>query len=221
MRLGLFGGTFDPIHCGHLDVAQAARQQLGLDVVWLIPSRLPPHRTPPHASAAHRFAMVSLAVQDQEGLLACDVEIESPGPSYTSDTLTRLEQRGVDLRSAFLILGADAFRDIAVWRDYPRVLDRTHFVAVSRPGLSATALPAALPALANRMRRCPCEIPPRPSILLVDAETSPVSSTDVRQARAARRPLDGLLPPAVAHHIVRHDLYVAPTDSTLTSQGTA
>ena len=221
MRLGLFGGTFDPIHLGHLDVAHAARRQLGLDLVWLIPSRVPPHRTPPQASAAHRFAMVCLAVQDQDGLVGCDVEIESAGPSYTTDTLTRLEVRGVDLRSTFLILGADAFRDIEVWRDYPRVLDRTHFVAVSRPGLSAMALPGALPSLASRMVPCPCEIPLQPSILLVDAETSPVSSTDVRRARAARQPLDALLPSAVAAHILRHDLYLTPDGSTLTSQGTA
>lgn len=221
MRLGLFGGTFDPIHRGHLDVAHAARLALGLDAVWLIPSRLPPHRAQPHASAAHRFAMVCLAVQDQDGLLACDVEIEAPGPSYTIDTLHRLERRGLNLRSTFFILGADAFRDIAAWKEYPRVLDRSHFVAVSRPGLAAPALPKVLPGLARRMVSCPCELPPQPSILLVDAETSPISSTDVRRARAAGRPLDDILPPSVASHILRHDLYLRSSDSTMTSQGTA
>jgi len=221
MKVGLFGGTFDPIHRGHLDVAHAARRQLGLDVVWVIPSRLPPHRTPPQVSAAHRFAMVCLAVQDQEKLLASDVEMEAPGPSYTIDTLRRLEALGLDLRSAFFILGADAFRDIEVWRDYPHVLDRVHFVAVSRPGLRALTLPTLLPSLASRMVVCPCEIPSQPSILLVDEETSPVSSTDVRRARTAGQPLEDLLPRAVSAHIHRYGLYGSPANSVLTSQGTA
>src|SRR5690349_1230639 len=134
MRLGLFGGTFDPVHAGHLDVAQAARRALALDEVWMVPARLPPHRVAPVASAAHRFAMVSLAVQDQDGLLASDLEMETPGPSYTSDTLSRLEQRGVALSSVFFVIGADAFRDIPAWKDFPAVLGRCHYVVVSRPG---------------------------------------------------------------------------------------
>jgi nicotinate-nucleotide adenylyltransferase len=209
MRLGLLGGTFDPVHFGHLDVAEAARRAVGLDQVWLVPSRLPPHRTPPTASTAHRFAMVSLAVQGREGLLASDIETETPGPSYTTETLDRLQARGVDLASVFFILGADAFRDITVWKDYPRVLDRCHFVVVSRPGHTAPALRAALPAVAPRMVSCPCEVPSQPSILLVDVPTSPVSSTDVRRARLGGQPLDGLLPAPVAAHIARHGLYLA------------
>jgi nicotinate-nucleotide adenylyltransferase len=207
MRLGLFGGTFDPVHAGHLDVAHAARQQLSLDAVWLIPAHVPPHRREPHASAAHRFAMVSLAVQDQEGLIASDLEMEVPGPSYTVDTLNRLEDRGIDIRLVFLILGADAFRDIASWKDYPAVLDRCHFVVVSRPGFPASSTRAAFPALRDRMRETPCDVPPEPSILLVDAATSPVSSTDIRAARSRGEALRGSVPAAVAAHITRHGLY--------------
>jgi nicotinate-nucleotide adenylyltransferase len=207
MRLGLLGGTFDPVHLGHLDVAHAARRALSLDTVWLIPARVPPHRREPQASAAHRFAMVCLAVQDQEGLVASDLEMEADGPSYTADTLTRLGGRGVDLRFAFFILGADAFRDIAAWKDYPAVLDRCHFVVVSRPGASALTLRALLPALGGRMRETPCDVPAEPSILLVDAPTSPVSSTDIRRARSCGEPLEGLLPTGVAAHIARHHLY--------------
>src|SRR6187549_2314720 len=101
--IGLLGGTFDPVHCGHLDVARAAQQALGLDEVWLVPARVPPHRTTPQASAAHRFAMAALAVSDDPTLRASDVEMESGGPSYTIDTLERLEATGLDARGLCFI----------------------------------------------------------------------------------------------------------------------
>jgi nicotinate-nucleotide adenylyltransferase len=207
MRIGLLGGTFDPVHVGHLDVARAARDRAGLDAVWLVPARTPPHRHQPHASAAHRFAMVALAVASEAGLLASDLEMEAEGPSYTAHTLDRLASRGHDLAGVSFVIGADAFRDIRTWRDYPQVLDRCDFVVVSRPGVSARGLPEALPELVPRMVHLPCERPPRPGILLVDAPTSPVSSTDVRGALARGAPLEDLVPPAVRHHIVRHGLY--------------
>jgi nicotinate-nucleotide adenylyltransferase len=207
MRLGLFGGTFDPVHAGHLDVAHAARRALALDEVWLVPARTPPHRTTPVASAAHRFAMVSLAVQDEDGLLASDLEMDTQGPSYTSDTLSRLENRGVPLSSVFFVMGADAFRDVPAWKDFPAVLSRCHFVVVSRPGLTVSALPALLPSLAPRMIQAPCEVPSEASILLVEAPTSPASSTEVRRSLGAQMSRDGWLRPAVVAHIARHRLY--------------
>lgn len=209
MRLGLFGGTFDPVHVGHLDVARAAKRTLGLDRVWFIPARVPPHRHVPYASAAHRFAMASLAVQHESELLVSDVEMDVPGPSYTADTLDRLHAHGVDVRSACFIIGADAFRDITAWRAYPGVLDRCHFAVVSRPGLPAPALRTLLGALAPRMVDAPCAIPSEPSILLVDVPTAPVSSTDVRRSLASGGPIQGMVPDSVADHIARHALYAA------------
>jgi nicotinate-nucleotide adenylyltransferase len=207
MTIGLFGGTFDPIHQGHLDVAQAARRALALDVVWMIPARLPPHRRPPLASAAHRFAMVAMAIESEEGLRVSDLEMDAEGPSYTVTTLDRLEAHGLDHRGLFFITGADAFKDIETWKGYPGVLDRCHFVVVSRPGLPAVDLRAALPGLAGRMREAPCSVSAAPSIFLVAAPTAPVSSTGVRQAIRERRPLSGLVPARVAGHIERHGLY--------------
>jgi len=90
---GYFGGTFDPIHVGHLDVARAAREALGLERVWLVPARVPPHRAPPQASAAHRFAMAALAIANAPGLSLSDLEQEDDDPSYTSATLDRLAGR--------------------------------------------------------------------------------------------------------------------------------
>jgi nicotinate-nucleotide adenylyltransferase len=217
MKIGLFGGTFDPIHIGHLDVVRAARQALDLDVIWLVPARLPPHRRPPHASASHRFAMAALASRDEPGVVLSDIEMESGGPSYTTTTLDRLEADGWNLSTFVFVMGADAFRDIETWKDYPRVLDRCDFAVVSRRGTMASTLREALPALARRMRHVvpgrpnlPASAPgtaDQPSILLIDAPTAPVSSTDVRRAISHRASLDGLLPPAVSSYIARQGLY--------------
>ena len=211
MTFGLFGGTFDPIHRGHLEGAHAARLALGLRDVWIVPARLPPHRGRPSASAAHRFAMAALAIHGEPGLLLSDLEMDTDGPSYTAETLDRLQQRGIDTRAICVITGADAFLDIRSWRDYPRLLDRCHFAVVSRPGVPALTLPAALPELAARMVPASIQVGTEPRVLLVDAPTSPVSSTDVRRAITAGAPLAGLVPPAVAAYIDRHGLY-APAD---------
>jgi nicotinate-nucleotide adenylyltransferase len=207
MRVGLLGGTFDPIHMGHLDVAEAAQAALGLEEVRLLPAALPPHRRPPFASAAHRLAMARAAAESRAGLVASDVEIQSAGPSYTADTLDRLAAAGLDLRTVFFITGADAFREIATWKGYPDLLDRCHFVVVSRPGCPVSALPAALPELSTRMTEAPEPVPGRPAVFLVDAETAPVSSTDIRRRVAHGESIEGLVPPAVAAYIDQHGLY--------------
>ena len=206
-RRGLLGGTFDPIHVGHLDVADAARRVLGLDRVLIVPARVPPHRRPPFASAAHRFAMVALAVANRHGLLASDVEMDSDGPSYTAATLDRLVARGEDPASLFLVTGADACREIETWMGYPHLLDRCHFVVVSRPGHPAPALRAALPQLADRMTDTAPPEAGRPAIVLVDVPTAAVSSTEIRRRLAAGARVDGLVPDAVAAHLSRHRLY--------------
>jgi nicotinate-nucleotide adenylyltransferase len=207
MRRGVLGGTFDPVHNGHLDVARAAAASLGLDDVRLVPANLPPHRTLPHASSRDRLSMVELAVEGDARLQASDIELHADGPSYTAATLDRLERLGEDLGTVFFITGADAFRDIPSWRMYPAILDRCHFVAVSRPGCPAAQLREALPALAPRMVDASAMIPTHPAIILVDAPTAPVSSTEVRRRLAEGRSIDGLVPPSVASYIERHGLY--------------
>jgi nicotinate-nucleotide adenylyltransferase len=214
-RQGLLGGTFDPIHNGHLDVAEAARRALTLDQVFLVPARLPPHRRLPQASAAHRFAMAALAVVERPGLLVSDLEIEADGPSFTDTTLDRLQERGIDTRSLFFITGADAFREIATWRHYPAILDRCHFVAVSRPGCPAASLREALPELAPRMMDTPCADPQQPGIFLVEATTAAVSSTEMRRRITEGLSLDGMVPRAVATYIATHGLYLNRPPGTL------
>ncbi len=210
-RVGLLGGTFDPIHCGHLDVARAAQRALGLDRVTLIPANLPPHRAAPQASAAHRFAMAAMAVQGSDRLTVSDLEMLSNEPSYTASTLDRLEERGVDTRGLFFVIGADAFAEIALWKAYPAILDRCHFVVVSRPNHPAPALRHTLTSLAGRMIDAPldgpCNIASQPGIFLVDAPTADVSSTVVRRTIADGQSIASLVPPAVAAHISAHGLY--------------
>ncbi|MFI5178254.1 MAG: nicotinate-nucleotide adenylyltransferase [Vicinamibacterales bacterium] len=215
----MLGGTFDPIHVGHLDVARAAAAALALDDVQVMPSRIPPHRRPPRAPAEARLAMVRLAIAGEARFKASDLEVRSEGPSYTTATLDRLQASGVDLGSVFVITGADAFRDIATWKDYPAILDRCHFVAVSRPGCPAPGLRDALPALAARMVDAAGPVPAPPAIILVDAPTAPVSSTEVRQRLAAGESVAGLVPPAVAAYIESHGLYRSPDVKEQNGQG--
>jgi nicotinate-nucleotide adenylyltransferase len=133
----------------------------------------------------------------------------SGAPSYTSTTLDRLAARGIDTREIVLITGADAFRDIATWRDYLAILDRCHFAVVSRPGVTAASLRQALPELSDRMVDGPCDAGAltRPRVILVDAPTAPVSSTEIRRRVSAGQPIDGLVPDNVARHIGKHGLY--------------
>ena len=220
-RVGLLGGTLDPIHQGHLDVADAARRGLGLTRVLVMPSRIPPHRRAPHASAPHRFAMAALAVQRCQDLLVSDLEMldtSDTAPSYTSATLDRLATRGVDTRELFFITGADAFRDIRTWMGFPGILDRCHFVAVSRPGQPAEGLRSLLPELAGRMMTLqPGSLdqpaPGRPSVILVDAPTAPVSSTEIRERIRTGESIDGMVAPEVAAYIAKHGLYRGLTET--------
>jgi nicotinate-nucleotide adenylyltransferase len=209
--IGLFGGTFDPVHLGHLDVARAARQALGLERVWVIPARMPPHRSRPVATDADRLAMLRLAWRDDPACEISTLELDADEPSYTARTLARLGVDGSALDRGCFITGADAFADIATWYDYPALLDRCHFAVVSRPGRTAGSLPAALPTLAARMVRAgenPVPAASRAGIFLIDAPTAPVSSTSVRAAITRGMPLNGLVPDAVADYIASHRLYL-------------
>jgi nicotinate-nucleotide adenylyltransferase len=212
-RIGLLGGTFDPIHCGHLDVADAAQRALQLTRLFVVTSNLPPHRPQPYSSAFHRFAMVALAVSERPDWRATDLELRSDAPSYTSFTLAKFHERGFAAAELFFIIGADAFAEIAGWRDYPQLLDAAHFVVVSRPRCGVNELRDRLPALASRMAAPP--IDPRdygtPLIILIDAPTADVSSTAIRHRIAAGGSIHGLVPARVEQHIEQHGLYTSAT----------
>lgn len=212
-RVGVLGGTFDPVHDGHLAAGRAAAAALALDRVVLIPSHIPPHRPDsPHASGYHRLQMVRLAVEAEPGWSASDLELARGGPSFTVDTLQALRAEE-PASQFFFITGADAFAEVASWHRYPEVLELAHFVVIARPGTSIDRVRQRLPELAPRLIDCgaasrdACRHAPFPSVFLVHAATPDVSSTAIRQRAAAGASLAGLVPDRVRQYIETQHLY--------------
>jgi nicotinate-nucleotide adenylyltransferase len=219
MTLGVLGGTFDPIHNGHIAAGLRAQQALGLAHVLVVPSHIPPHRSA-GASAADRLAMASLAAAEHEGWTASDIELKRDGPSYTFDTLTALREGST--QQFFFIIGADAFAEIATWSRYPAVLDLAHFAVVARPGITLDSLQKRLPNLAERMTTPDLFTPHlrqgfggqaghTPAIILIQAETPDVSSTTIRRRVRTGETISELVPVSVASYISTHHLYVEAT----------
>lgn len=211
-RIGILGGTLDPIHVGHVHTVLAAQRALLLNPVLLMPARTPPHRDQsPAASIYHRFAMAALAASELADVIVSDEELGMDGPSYTALTLERLAGRGIEPAHLFFITGADAFAEIETWYRYPAVLELAHFVVVSRAGIPASSMRKRLPDLMARFRDTPTTaMPSRPAVFLVDAPTPDVSSTDIRQRLRTGEPITGLVPASVEAHIHRHHLYGDP-----------
>jgi nicotinate-nucleotide adenylyltransferase len=212
-RLGILGGTFDPIHVGHLDAADAASAALALDEIVLMPAHDQPLRvSEPRATVYHRFALAALAVEDRPDWRVSDMELVRQGRSYTEDTLRALHQSGWRASQLFFILGTDAFAGIASWHGYPGVLDLAHFVVIARPGVAIDEATMRIPEVRSRTSPPPTgeerfDGPTR--IFLVLAHTHDVSSTTIRERLAGGLPIDDLVPPRVARHIEKHHLYGA------------
>ena len=195
MRLGVLGGTFDPIHVGHLAAARAAMDCAQLDRVLFVPSAEPPHRAAASAPTKDRLAMARLAVEGEADFDVSDVEVNRGVRSYTVDTLTELHRihPGDEL---FLILGWDAARLFRSWREPDQVSKLASVVIVARPGTDAPQT-AELGATG---------IPP-PRIVKCMVPTPDVSSSDLRLALAAGESVAGKLPPAVERYVASHGLY--------------
>lgn len=203
MTLGILGGTFDPIHNGHVAAADAAQRALNLDTITLIPSRVPPHRRDPvGATGEQRYEMAALVAADRPGWSACRIEVDREGPSYTYDTLVELRETLSVAAQYFFILGADAFAEIATWSRYPAVLDLAHFVVVSRPGITLDSLRERVPSAFNRSSSSESRV------ILLEAPTPDISATDIRRRVRAGHSLRGLVPDAVAEYISTQRLYL-------------
>ncbi len=210
-RLGILGGTFNPPHLGHLAAASCALAQLQLDRVALMPSHTPPHK---HAhddpGAAHRLRMCELAVAEHaehSRLLACALEVERRGASYTVDTLLSLRALHPDIQPT-LILGSDAARTLPSWRSPVQILELARLAIAERSGDGRREVLAAIASL--RFAPATAPVPGAPAeVVFLEMPHVDISSSMVRERTAHGGDLDGLVGPAVAAYIAQHRLYRA------------
>ena len=206
--IGILGGSFDPVHNGHLHLARTLRRQTDLTEVRFIPSHQPPHRDPPEATPAQRQEMLELAMRGEPGLTVDRRELQRNGISYTVNTLESLRAELHD-QPLCLILGMDAFRGLPQWHEWQRILELAHLLVAHRPGTSQQ-LPDELAELMRVHRVTNPALLAQSSqggIYLCDIEALDVSSSLIRRRARAGESLDGLLPPTVAEFIHHHRLY--------------
>ncbi len=203
--LGIFGGTFDPIHYGHLRPAQEVLDVLSLDAIRFIPSALPPHRAAPVASAAQRLRMLQIALAEFPRFSADDREIRRGGPSYTVLTLESLRAE-VDDRPLCLILGLDAFLGLESWHRWREIPDLAHLVVLTRPGWVLDGLPdwAEGRHCADGASLALC---PAGRLFFLAVKPQNISATGIRSALARGQSVEGLLPQAVQAFICQNHLY--------------
>ena len=222
MNIGLFGGSFDPIHRGHLALAQAAASRYSLRQVLFVPANVPPHKQKqPLTAFIHRYAMVALATQDEQGFVASLLEAPEVtahgGVNYSIDTVRRLKQTFKKSDCLFFLIGIDAFRDIAKWHEARALLAECDFIVASRPGYSlrdvAESLPEGLrpPAAVTRpFHEQPAKgdlVLPGVTLHLLEGIQQNVSATTIRAAAAQGKPLGRWLDPRVADYVRKHGLY--------------
>jgi nicotinate-nucleotide adenylyltransferase len=189
-RIGVFGGSFDPIHIGHLAIAQEALWQCELDLVLFIVAALPPHKKEPEAAVEHRLRMVELAVDTEPAFHPSRIEIERGGASYTAETLTQLH-REYSGAAFFLIVGADSAIDFSSWKDPEAVIEMANVVIAPRPGFDLTTMEPRLQGKAQ----------------IFQSPTIELSSTMIRKRLHDNRPIRFLVPDVAERYIRQHGLY--------------
>lgn len=215
--IGILGGTFDPVHLGHLHAAAAVRDALGLAEVRLIPAARPPHRSLPQASDRDRLAMVRAAVRGDPGLIADDRELLRQGKSYTIDTLIELRHESPD-RPLYLILGADAFAGLPSWHRWRELGDYAQLVVVDRPG-AAPARPTELRPDELAQHR-DADAPPGAragQVLFLAVPPWPIAASEIRARLGRGEAVSDLLPAAVLAYIQSHHLYQRQADGSTTT----
>ena len=205
-----YGGTFDPVHNGHLAIARAARDEIACEV-RLMPAADPPHRAPPGAGALQRAAMLDLAVAGEEGLRVDRRELSRPGRSYTVDTLRELRDELGPMQPLALLIGADSFIGLPGWREWQSLFDLAHFVVAPRPGSPLDdELPAELLAATQaRWTRFPTDLKASPAgrLYRLDEPLHPESASEIRRRIAENGPWRQLVPTPVAGFITTNGLY--------------
>jgi nicotinate-nucleotide adenylyltransferase len=229
MNIGLFGGTFDPIHRGHLALARAARERCKLSRTFFVPANIPPHKqSQPLSAFAHRHAMIALATAEEKDFVPSLLEapedwhsrkemMKSGKPNFTIDTVKHLKQTLKKADRVFLLIGIDAFADIAKWRQAEALFHECEFVVASRPGFSLADIANALPASLRPRQEVTHPFRKQAAtgdlvlsgvtIHLLDKVYQPISSTAIREAVSAGKSLARFVEPAVADYIKKMGLY--------------
>jgi len=213
-RIGLLGGTFNPVHNGHLRAAEEVRRRAALRRVLFIPSYIPPHKQSAEiASPEDRFAMVGLAVKGHPAFEASAVEIDARQTSYSIITLDKVQALHADSR-IFFIVGIDAFLDIGTWRSHRELIERSRFIVISRPGYSLEEARRALPSDYDKAfvdlkgaSSLTDELADRHRIFLTAIDALDISSTDIRRRVRRGQAIAGLVPEAVDFYIRKKKLY--------------
>lgn len=209
--IGVFGGTFDPIHFGHLRLAEEMADALDLDRVLFIPAGQPPHREMPRTAASHRLEMVRRAIAGNPRFVADVREVRRPDPSYTVDTLIALRAEVGEAQPLWLLLGADAFLGLPGWHDWRRLFDLANIAVAARPGARLLHADAIMEPLKSEVvrRQVSDASPTQPAGAVLLRATPPldISATAIRDTLARRGSARYLLPDAVLDYIHEHRLY--------------
>lgn len=207
-RVGVLGGTFDPVHYGHLVVAEEVYATLQLMEMVFVPAGQPPHKTNAEITAAeHRLEMLELAIASNAHFTISRVDLDRPGPSYTVDTLNLLHKQWGDKTAIYYVIGGDSLEELLSWHNPSGILEQlTYLVAVRRPGYNESEtyfdwLEARLPGIKQRL-------------LVVDAPQFDISSTDLRKRVAEGRPIKYQTPESVESYIVQYGLYRPKLDGS-------
>ncbi|MFH2065694.1 MAG: nicotinate-nucleotide adenylyltransferase [Pseudomonadota bacterium] len=217
MRIGLFGGTFNPIHFGHIHVSKEIKHKFELDQLYMIPSAIPPHKKRQGvADARDRLNMTRLAVSSLDGYLVSDVEITRSGPSYTVDTIDYFQNALPENAKIFLILGMDAFLEIDTWKSYKKLFTKLPLIIMSRPGTEHVGFQELSSHIREKIsdhyyfqKNCNCfEHQTKQSIYLVKVSPYDISSTDIRKIIRRKQSLKYLVPEKVEQYIKNKGLYL-------------
>jgi nicotinate-nucleotide adenylyltransferase len=220
MRIGLFGGTFDPIHIGHLRVALEVKEGFNLDQIVLIPAASPPHKTKTEVTkASDRLAMVDLAIDGRSEFAVSDIELKRSGNSYTIDTICHLKKSLAKDIEIFFILGVDAFLEIDTWKSYRDLLEQVCFIVINRPILDSRETSVRWGILENFLKSkisekytfsdigsC-FEHPKARPIYIFDVTSLDISSTGIRKLVKKGRSIAFLVPEKVSRYIETRGLY--------------
>jgi nicotinate-nucleotide adenylyltransferase len=208
-RIGLLGGTFDPVHYGHLELAGKAMEEFGLVKVLFLPTASPPHkRVDSVVSFEHRVEMIRLAIKDNDRFSLLEIESNIPAPNYTIDTLSVLLQKSGSEQEFVFIIGIDAFLDIHLWKNHERVLSTIHFIIAARAGYRQNELLDYLKLLNYKKNGNHwCHSKSLKKIYYLDCDITDVSSSEVRMKLGAGESLEKVVPPSVIQYINNCKLY--------------